>query len=55
MAEFGDAGVETVFQDLSGRTCPQRDGRLTTHLSVIDAPMNVGPAAGRTTTKEAAE
>jgi WbqC-like protein family/NeuB family len=45
--QFRDAGVEVVFEDWIHPTYPQRGEGFTSHLSVIDALMNVGPAAVR--------
>jgi hypothetical protein len=45
MPQFRDAGVEMVFQDWIHPTYPQRGEGFASHLSVIDALMNVGPAA----------
>ena len=47
MPQFRDAGVEMVFQDWIHPTYPQRGEGFISHLSVIDALMNVGPAAVR--------
>lgn len=44
---FRDAGVEIVFQEWTHPTYPQRGEGFTSHLPVIDALMNAGPAAVR--------
>lgn len=45
--QFEDARIEIVFQDWVHPTYPQRGDGFTSHLSVVDALMNVGPAAVR--------
>lgn len=44
---FTSAGVELAFQEWDHPTYPQRGAGFVSHLSVIDALMNVGPATVR--------
>jgi len=52
IAQFREAGVEMVFQEWVHPVYPQRGEGFTSHLSVVDALMNVGPAAVRDMVKE---
>lgn len=49
--DFRGAGVEIVFQDWVHPVYTQRGDGFVSHLSVIDALMNVGPAAVRAMVK----
>jgi len=47
ITQFRDAGVEMVFQDWVHPVYAQRGEGFTSHLSVVDALINVGPATVR--------
>jgi WbqC-like protein family len=52
---FAEAGVEVVYQMWQHPIYPQHGTHFVSHLSVIDALMNIGPQATRSLIKDGGE